>query len=139
MVQLIDIVLPMGLQSPSAPLVLTLALLLGSLGSVQWLAMSICICIGGVLVEPLSGQPYQAPVSKCFLASVIVWGIGVCRWNGPLGGVASGWPILQPLFHFFVHVFLLDRNISGSLNWGPCLSIGVGLYRLYLPFVEYFS
>jgi hypothetical protein len=69
---LVDIVLLMGLQSPSAPSVLPLALPLGSLGSAQWLAVSSCICIGQVLVEPLREQPYQAPVSKCFLASAIV-------------------------------------------------------------------
>ena len=49
--QLVDIVLPMGLQSPSAPSVPSPTLPLGSLGSVQWLAVSICIvpprnCLG---------------------------------------------------------------------------------------------
>ena len=43
-VQLVDIVLLMGLQTPSAPPVLPLALLLGSLDSGRWLAVSICIC-----------------------------------------------------------------------------------------------
>ena len=72
MVQLVAIVLLTGLQSPSAPSVLPLALPLGLPGSVQWLAVNICICIGQVLVEPLREQPYQAPVSKHFLASAIV-------------------------------------------------------------------
>ena len=40
----LNTVLPMGLQSPSAPSVLLLALPLGSPGSVGWLTMSICIC-----------------------------------------------------------------------------------------------
>jgi hypothetical protein len=53
MVQIVDIVLPIGLQFPSAPSVLPLALPLGSPGSVTWLAVSICICIGQVLVETL--------------------------------------------------------------------------------------
>jgi hypothetical protein len=44
---------------------------LGSLGSVQWLAMDICICIGQMLIEHLREQLYQAPVSKQFLASAI--------------------------------------------------------------------
>jgi hypothetical protein len=44
--QLVDTVLPMLLQSPSAPSVLPLALPLGSSGSVQHLAVSFCICIG---------------------------------------------------------------------------------------------
>jgi hypothetical protein len=35
----------MGLQFPSAPSVLPLTLLLGFLSSVQWLAVSICICL----------------------------------------------------------------------------------------------
>jgi hypothetical protein len=69
LVQLVDIVLPKGLQSPSAPSVLPLALSFGFAGLVQWLAVSICICIGQVLAEPLREQPYQAPVSKCFLTS----------------------------------------------------------------------
>jgi hypothetical protein len=42
-VLIVDIVLPMGLQSPSAPPVFPLALLLGSLGSVWWVSVSICI------------------------------------------------------------------------------------------------
>ena len=53
MVRLVDIVLLMRLQSPSAPSVLPLALPLGSLGSLRWLAITISICIGQVLVEPL--------------------------------------------------------------------------------------
>ena len=99
----------MGLQSPSAPLVLPLVLQLGSPGSYLWLAMSSCISIGQALIEPLREQPYQAPVFKCFLVSVIVWGVGVYRW----GVVITGWPFLYPLFYFFVPVFPLDRNISG--------------------------
>jgi hypothetical protein len=76
MVQLVDIVvLPMGLQSPSAPSVLLLTLPLGSPGSVRLLAVSICICIGKVLADPLMGQLYQAPVSKLFLASAICLGL----------------------------------------------------------------
>jgi hypothetical protein len=57
------------------------------------------------------------------LASAIVSGFGVCRWDGSLGGTISGWPVLQSLFNFFVPVFPLDRNISGLkiLRWvgGP--------------------
>jgi hypothetical protein len=78
-VQLVDIVLPLGLPSPSALSVLPLTLPLRSPGSVQRLAVSICICIGQVMVEPLRGQPHQAPVSKRFLISAIMSGFGVCR------------------------------------------------------------
>jgi hypothetical protein len=54
------VVLPVGLQSPSAPSVLLLTLPLGSLGSVQWLARSICIYLSQVLAEPLKGQLLSA-------------------------------------------------------------------------------
>jgi hypothetical protein len=101
-VQLVDIaVLPMGLQSSSAPSVLPLTFPLGSLDSVWLLAVTIWICISQVLAETLRRQPYQAPDSKHFLASAIVSGFDVCRWNGSLGGAVSGWPFLQTLFHFF--------------------------------------
>jgi hypothetical protein len=72
----------------------------------------ICICLGQVLAEPLREQPYQAPVSKCFLSSAIVSGFGVCRWGGSLGGAVSGWPFLQSLLHFFVPAFPLNRSNS---------------------------
>jgi hypothetical protein len=55
-VQLVDIVLPLGLQSPSAPSLLPLTLPLGSLGSVGWMAVSIYICISQVLAKPLRGH-----------------------------------------------------------------------------------
>jgi hypothetical protein len=102
-VQLVDIVYPMGLQSPSAPSVLPITLPLGSLDSIQWLGVIICICTGQALVEPLREQPYQAPVSKCFLAPAIVSRSGVCRWDGSLG-----WPFLQSLFDFLSLVFLWE-------------------------------
>lgn len=51
--------------------------------------MGICICIGQVLEEPLREQPYQALASKYFLASAIVWGVDVCRWDESLGGGVS--------------------------------------------------
>jgi hypothetical protein len=89
-VQLVDIVvLHMGLQSSSVPSFLPLTPPLGSLGSVQWWAVSICIFLSQVLAEPLRGHPYQAPVSKCILASAIVSGFGVCRWDGTLGGAGQ--------------------------------------------------
>jgi hypothetical protein len=96
----------MGLQSPSAPLVLPLALPLGSPGSVQWLDVSVCICIGLLLVEPFSEQPYLAPVGKQFLASPIVWRFVVSRCDRFLGGANSGWLFFQPLFYFLALLFL---------------------------------
>jgi hypothetical protein len=71
----------MGLQTPSAPWVLSLALSLGSLCSVQWMAVSIHFCIYQALAEPLRGQLYQAPVSKLLLVSAIVSGFGGCIWD----------------------------------------------------------
>jgi hypothetical protein len=50
------VVPPMGLQTPSAPWVLSLAPPLGTLCSVQWLAESIHLCIRQALVEPLRRQ-----------------------------------------------------------------------------------
>ena len=80
MVWLVAIVLPMGLQPPLSPSALPLA----SLGSVQWLAVSIHIYIGQVLVELFRQEPFQAPFRKCFLASVIVSRFGVCKCDGSL-------------------------------------------------------
>ena len=104
----------MGLQSPSIPSVLHLVLPLGPQCSVQWLAMSICIYIEQVLVETLSKQPYQAPVSKYFLTTTIVSGFGVCIWGESLGVCVWGGVSLDALsFIFcsiFVPVFPLDRN-----------------------------
>ena len=89
--QLVDIVLlPMGLQTPSAPLVLSLAPPLGSLCSVQWLAANISLCICKALAGPLRRQPYQAPFSKHFLASTIVSGFGDCIWDESPDGTVSG-------------------------------------------------
>jgi hypothetical protein len=47
------VVLPMGLQTPSAPWVLSLASPLGILCFVQWMAVSIHFCICQALAEPL--------------------------------------------------------------------------------------
>jgi hypothetical protein len=50
---LVHLIVPfMGLQAPSAPLVLSLAPPLSSLCSVQWLAESIHLCICQAVAEP---------------------------------------------------------------------------------------
>jgi hypothetical protein len=70
--------------------------------SVRWLAVSICICIGQALAEPLRRHLYQASVNKHFLAivtSAIVSTVGVCIWDGSPGGAVSRWPFLQSLLH----------------------------------------
>jgi hypothetical protein len=98
-VLLVDIVhLPIGLQTPSAPSVLSLAPPLGTLCSVQLLAASICLCVCQALAEPLRRQPYQAPVS-IYLASTIVPAFGDCIQDGSPGGAVSGRPFLQSLLH----------------------------------------
>ena len=90
-VWLVDIVVPsMGLQTPSAPSVLSLTPPLGSQGCVQWLAWSIYLCICQALAEPLKRQLYQDPVTKHFLASTIVSEFGACICDESLGGAVSG-------------------------------------------------
>jgi hypothetical protein len=76
----------MGLQTPSAPWVLSLAPSLGTMCSVQWIAVKNHFCICQALAEPLRRQLYQAPVSKLLLVSTIVSGFGGCIWGGSPGG-----------------------------------------------------
>ena len=54
--------LPMGLLCSSASSNLSLIQLQGSLTSVQWLGVSICICLNQLLVGPLRGQLCYVPV-----------------------------------------------------------------------------
>ena len=97
---LVDIVvLPMGLQTPSAPSVCSLIPPLGTPCSVQWLADSICLCICETPDEPLSRQPYQASISKHFPASAVESRFGNCIWDASPGGAISRWPFLQSLLH----------------------------------------
>jgi hypothetical protein len=97
------VVLPVGLETPSAPPVLSLTPQLGFQCSVQWLAECVCLCICQALAEPLRRQLYQVPVSKHFLASAIVSGFGVCIWDGSPGGTVSEWPFLNSLLHIVPH------------------------------------
>ena len=87
-VWLVDIAHPVGLKTPSACSVLSLTPLLGTLCSVQWLALSIDLC--QALAELLKRQLYQTPASKHFLASSRVSMFGDCLWNGSPGRVVSG-------------------------------------------------
>ena len=106
MVQIVDIILPMGLQSLLASSAIPLGLPLRYSCSVRWLVDGIYICISQVLVEPLREQTYQAPVNRCFLESAVVSGLGVDRWDGSLEGDVSGWLFLQSLLHPFSLSFL---------------------------------
>ena len=81
------------MQCPSAPSVLPLTHPLGLPGSVQWLAVSICIYLSQVLAKPLRGQLYQAPVCKHFLALAIVSGFGIMQM-----GWISRWGCLWMAF-----------------------------------------
>jgi len=83
---LVGIVVLMGLQTPSAQSLLSLTPLMGTPFSVQWLAVSIRLCICHILAEPLRRQLYQAPVSRHLLASAIVSGFGVCSSLDPRVG-----------------------------------------------------
>jgi len=80
---------------------------IGVPGSICWLAVSILICISRTLAETLRRHPYQAPISKHFLASAIVTGFSGCIWDGFPGVEISGWPLLQSLLHSFPLYFLL--------------------------------
>jgi prolipoprotein diacylglyceryltransferase len=74
----------MGQKTPSAPWVFSLAPSLGTLCSVQWMAVSFHLGICQALSGPLRRQLYQAPVSKLLLASTVVSGFGGCLWCGRL-------------------------------------------------------
>ena len=60
------VVPPIGLQTLSAPWVLSLAPSLGTLCSIQWMTVSIHFYICQALAEPSRKQLYKAPVSKIF-------------------------------------------------------------------------
>ena len=90
---------PMGLKTPSAPWILSLAPPLGILCIVQCLAESIHLCICQEQAYPFRKQLYQAPVSKHLLASTTMSEFGNCIWDGSPDGAVTGWPFLQSLLH----------------------------------------
>jgi hypothetical protein len=91
------VVPPMGLQTASAPWVVSLVPSLGTLCSIQWMTVSIHFCICQALGGPPRRQLYQALVSKILLASAIVPGFNGCLWcESPDLGI-SGWLFLQIL------------------------------------------
>jgi hypothetical protein len=108
----------MGLQTPSAPWVLSLAPSLGTLCTVQWMAVSIPFYICQAQAEPLMRQLYQSPVSKLLLASTIVCGFGGCLWDGSPDGVVSGWSFLQsllpPMDILFPHLGIIEVSTLWS-------------------------
>jgi hypothetical protein len=77
----------MGLQTPSPPWVLSLALSLGTLCSIQWMAVSIHFCISQALAEPLR----LLSASSCWhLPSVWVWWLFI----GWIPGWSSLWLVV---------------------------------------------
>ena len=106
--QTVTVVLPMELQSPSAPSVFPPTPPYGSPTSIQWLAYK---CLSQMLVEPPKRQPCQAPVHKHNMASAIVSGFGVCTervMDPKLDQSLSG--LSFSLCFVFVPAFILYRN-----------------------------
>jgi hypothetical protein len=73
-----NVVAPMGLKTPSASWVFSLDHPLGTLCSIQCMAVTIHFCICQAQAKPLKRQLYQGPVSKLLLASTKVSGFGGC-------------------------------------------------------------
>ena len=100
-----------GCKPLQVPLVLSIIPPLGTplrtLCSVQWLAVSIHLCICQALAESLRRQPYQVLISKHFLAYTIVSEFGDCIWDKSPGGAVSGWPFFQSLLLTLSPYFLL--------------------------------
>ena len=114
----------MELQTLSAPSVLFLTPPLGTqLGnscSVQWLAVSICLCICQALAEPLKRQLYHASISMHFLATTKVSGFGVCICDKSPGGAVFGWPLLQTPLHTLSLIWFCEYFVTFSKNdWQP--------------------
>jgi hypothetical protein len=110
------IVLPMGLQNPSAPCVSSLVPLLGTLCSVQWMAVSTHFCICQALAELLRRELYQDPVSKHLLASIIVSG---WRDGSGLRALTVLSEVLRsiPISHMVAHNHLqCDQMPSSALS-----------------------
>jgi hypothetical protein len=93
------IVSSMGLQTPPAPWVLSIATSLGILYIIQLMAVTIHFCICQALTEPHRTHLYQAPVSKFLLASTIFSGFGGCIWDGYTGKTVSVCSFLQSMHH----------------------------------------
>jgi hypothetical protein len=93
------VVLPMGLQTPSAPWILSLAPPLGTLCFIQWMTVSIHFCICQALPRPHRRELNQVPVSKHLLASTTVSEFGGCIWDGFPGEAVSGWSMFPSTIH----------------------------------------
>ena len=93
------VVLPMGLQTPSTPSVVFLFPLLGIPRLVQWMAVSIHLCICKHLAGTLKRELFQAPCSMYFLTYIIVSVFSKCTWDKYTGGTVSPCPFFQFLLY----------------------------------------
>ena len=119
---------PTGLQTPSAPSVPSPTLPSGTPSSVQWFVCELLPLYLSGSGRATRRQPYQAPVSKNFLASSIPSRFCDCIWDGSPGGAVSTWHFLQSLLHTFVSIFLpvsilspLLRSTEASTLWSSFL------------------
>ena len=113
-----------GLQTTSAPWVLSLAPPLGTLCFVQWMAVSIHFCICQALADPLRRQLYQAPVSKHLSWHSPTQGHRDPQDQGSLLPLMSDKVILCykcSWSHGSLHVYSLDGGYSlraqGDIGW----------------------
>ena len=97
MICLVDILLLMGLKYPS---VLPLALPLESNGCCEYLHL-----YWSGDGRDSKGTAIPGSCQQALLGISIVYGFGVCRWDGYLGGAVYGWPFLQSLFYFLSLTF----------------------------------
>ena len=106
---LVHVVPPMGMKTPSAPLVLSIAPLLGFSCSVQWLVASIPLCICQALAELLRRQLYWTPVSHQALLVIFnsawVW----CLYMGWIPGWGSLW-----IFVYHMHILYGSGGQRGA-------------------------
>ena len=120
-----NVVISMGLQTPSTLSVPSLTPLLRTPCSVQWLAANICLYICKALAGPLRRQPYQAPFSMHFLASTIVSGFGNCIWNeSPVGQSLDGlsFSLCSTLSPYFLLVLFSPskKDLSTHTSYSSC-------------------
>jgi hypothetical protein len=122
----------MELQTPSAPSVLSLIPPLETPCSVQWLAVSICLCICQALTEPLKRQLYQAPFSTHFLMSTIVSAFGDCICDWSPGGAVSRCHFLQSRLQTFTSYFLLGVFCTPFSFLKILFYFLLGIYFIYI-------
>ena len=123
----------MWLQTPSDPWILSLAPLLGTQYSIQWIAVSIHLCICQAMAEPLRRQLYQAPVSKLVLASAIVSGFGGCILDGSPGEAVSRCSFFQSLLHTVSvtpSMGILFPLLRGILSFWANIHLSVSAYHV---------